>query len=132
MSFLLIIEFTPCLKDPYIVLYNPSIIIFFYIDNFLYISPYLQVQEIATLKKVLNKKYGIKNLGPIFSFLNIKITRDCKARILQILQRLYINKLITKFHLKAILQHLIQISLTPYFKTVPHTEQATDIQQREY
>ena len=30
------------------------------------------------------------------------------------------------------LQHPIRIPLTPYFKVIPHTEQATDAQQREY
>ena len=83
--FFLTIGFISCLEDPCIVFYNSGIIIFFYIDDFLFISPCLQVQEIVTLKKVLNEKYSIKDLGPISSFLNIKITRDCEARILQIL-----------------------------------------------
>ena len=30
------------------------------------------------------------------------------------------------------LQHPIQTPLTPYFKIAPHTEQATDVQRREY
>ena len=79
--FLLTIGFIPCLEDPCIVFYNFGIIIFFYVDDFLFIGPRLQVQEIATLKKVLNEKYGIKDLGLISSFLNIKITRDCEAKI---------------------------------------------------
>ena len=82
ISFLFIIGFIPCLEDPCIVFYNSGIIIFFYVDDFLFIGPCSQAQEIATLKKVLNEKYGIKDLGPISSFLNIKITRDREARIL--------------------------------------------------
>ena len=52
--------------------------------------------------------------------------------MLWISQHLYINKLIAKFYLKAMLQHPIRTPLTPYFKAVLHTEQATNAQQREY
>ena len=52
--------------------------------------------------------------------------------MLWISQRPYIDKLIAKFHLEAMLQHPIRTPLTPYFKAAPHTEQATDAQRREY
>ena len=81
-SFLSTIGFTPCPEDPCIVFHDSGIIIFFYVDDFLFIGPRSQAQEIATLKKVLNEKYGIKDLGPTSSFLNIKITRDREAKML--------------------------------------------------
>ena len=47
-------------------------------------------------------------------------------------QRPYIDKLISKFHLEAMLQHPIRSPLTPNFRATPHEGQATENERREY
>jgi len=112
--------FKSCPDEPCILLHNSGIIIFFYVDDFLLIGPQSRAKDIASLKKALDEKYGIKDLGPTTSFLNIKIRRDESTKQLWMSQRPYIDKLISKFHLEAMLQHPIRSPLTPYFRATPH------------
>ena len=131
-SFLFTKGFKPVPEDPCILLHHSGIIIFFYIDDFLFIGPQSREAEISDLKHSLNKKYGIKDLGPTTSFLNLKITQDREARKLWISQRPYIDKLISKFHLEAMLQYPIKAPLSPTFKAEPHLKQAMNQEQRHY
>ena len=89
------------------LLHDSGLIIFFYVDDFLFIGPRSRAEDIASLKHALDEKYGIKDLGPTTSFLNIKIRRDESTKRLWMSQRPYIDKLISKFHLEVMLQYLI-------------------------
>jgi Reverse transcriptase (RNA-dependent DNA polymerase) len=92
------------------------------------IAPKLWFKEISTLKIALHNKYGIKDLGPATSFLNIKITRDAEARKAWISQETYIDKLISTFHLQAMLAHPIKTPLPRDLGSVPYEGQATESQ----
>jgi Reverse transcriptase (RNA-dependent DNA polymerase) len=111
---------------------STGVFIFFYVDDFLLIAPKHQQAEIDNLKHLLNEKYEIKDYGPATSFLNIVISRDLDNHRLTISQEPYIDKLIQKFHLQAMIQGKISTPLTPGIKLVPHTGQATENQIKEY
>jgi hypothetical protein len=106
--------------------------VFFYVDDFLFIAPRHQQKEIQSLKTLLNEKYGIKDLGPATSFLNIRITRDTNSRTTMIDQRPYIDKLIQKYHLQGMLKYPIHTPLSPSFKPVPHEGSASLNEKKEY
>jgi hypothetical protein len=131
-QFLALKGFKPCPDEPCIMLNDSGLIIFFYVDDFLFIGPRSRADDLASLKRSLHEKYGIKDLGPATSFLNIKITRDESTKRLWVSQRPYIDKLISKFHLEAMLQHPIRTPLSPNYHATPHEGQATENERREY
>jgi hypothetical protein len=116
-KFMLDKGYVPCPDEPCLLInHKTGVMVFFYVDDFLLIAPKQHEKEIEELKKILNDKYGIKDLGPTTSFLNIEVIRDRQARTLWLSQESYINKLITKFNLQSMLAHQIHTPLTPGFK----------------
>jgi hypothetical protein len=79
-----------------------GVMVFFYVDDFLLLAPPARQKDIDDLKATLHKKYRIKDLGPIKSFLNISIKRDIPALKAWISQEAYIDKLITEFKLESL------------------------------
>ena len=66
--------FKPCPDEPCIFINEDSgLIIFFYVDDFLFIGPRSRAGDVASLKHALDKKYGIKDLGQPQAFSTSKL-----------------------------------------------------------
>lgn len=132
-SFLQSKGYQSCSEEPCLLINKDTgVIVFFYVDDFLLLGPPHQLKEINAIKTALHSKYGIKDLGPATSFLNIKITRDIESRKAWISQEAYIDKLISTFQLQAMLAHPIRTPLPRDFKPTPHEKQATESQIQGY
>ena len=56
------------------------------------------VAHIKRFKEEINKKYKITDLGPVYSLLGIKVTRDLIEKTISLSQQAYIEAIITKFN----------------------------------
>jgi hypothetical protein len=85
--------FSPLISDES-AYYNKDLNIFVisYVDDFLLFGPSLP--QIEDIKKQLEKRFEIKDLGPVSFFLGIQIERDRKQRIIRINQSTYLSKLL--------------------------------------
>jgi hypothetical protein len=97
---LISLGFTPC-DDELCLLINrdTSVIVFFYVDDFLIAAPKDKRTYVDQLKAKLDLSYGIRDFGPARHFLNVRIVRDRPQRRLWLLQDEYISKIAEKFHL---------------------------------
>jgi len=73
------------------------IIIFFYVDDILVLSPQSAYEDSQTVIQQLQRTYEVRNLGQAEWFLNLRITRDRSTRTLWICQDRYIEKIAEKF-----------------------------------
>lgn len=132
-KFLISLGYESCSDEPCLVInHQNGIMIFFYVDDFLLIGPPSKLQEIKQLKLSLHNRYGIKDLGPTSTFLNISIQRDESQHTLWFSQKAYINKLINDFQLQAMLATPIHTPFTPGFKPQPNKNQATQAEKMAY
>jgi hypothetical protein len=56
------------------------------------------VALIKRFKEEMNKKYKITDLGPVYSLLGIKVTRDLVEKTISLSQQAYIKAIITKYN----------------------------------
>ena len=56
------------------------------------------VAHIKRFKEEINKKYKITDLGPVYSLLGIKVTRNLIEKTISLSQQAYIEAIITKFN----------------------------------
>ena len=56
------------------------------------------IAHIKRFKEEINKKYKITDLGPVYSLLGIKVTRDLIEKTISLSQQAYIEAIITKFN----------------------------------
>ena len=75
------------------------IIIFFYVDDILFLNPKQSAEHAQNVIKELQEHYEIRDLGEAKWFLNIRITRRRYERKLWISQDAYIDKIATRFGL---------------------------------
>jgi hypothetical protein len=79
---------------------NNWLILFFYVDDIMTICMRENVNRMRFFEKSLMKRFEIKILNELKWFLKIKIIRDRANRKIWLCQNSYINKIMTKFHLK--------------------------------
>jgi hypothetical protein len=73
---------------------------FFYVDDIMTICIKENVNRMRFFENSLMKRFEMKILSELKWFLEIKITRDRANRKIWLCQNSYINKIVTKFHLK--------------------------------
>lgn len=55
--------------------------------------------EIITIVKIkLIKVFKMVNMGPISFYLNLKLDKNCQKRTIKLLQLVYIQNILTKYH----------------------------------
>jgi hypothetical protein len=79
---------------------NNWLILFFYVDEIMTICMKKNVNRMRFFEKSLMKRFEMRILNELKWFLRIKIIRDRANRKIWLCQNLYINKIVTKFHLK--------------------------------
>ena len=67
-----------------------------YVDDLLIIGP-KNSSQIGKLKKVLNKRFEMTDLGPCNHYLGMAVTRDRANRTLHLSQKTYIEKVLARF-----------------------------------
>ena len=77
---------------------NTEMILILYFDDLLLLGE--DQSKIEDVKHQLGKLYQMKDLGPISSYLGIRITRDCKRQIIWIDQQVYIKNALKRFRLQ--------------------------------
>ena len=75
------------------------------------------VALIKQFKEEMNKKYKITNLGPVYSLLGIKVTRDLVEKTISLSQQAYVEAIITKFNFDN-----LKPSSTPMDPSAPLTK----------
>ncbi|PSS18574.1 hypothetical protein M430DRAFT_101958, partial [Amorphotheca resinae ATCC 22711] len=71
------------------------LIVITYIDDFLLVS--LKEKELTNLKVVLQSAFKIKDLGPYYYFIGVRIVRNRANRIISLIQDAYVNKVLKRF-----------------------------------
>jgi hypothetical protein len=79
---------------------NDWLILFFYVDDIMTICMRENVNRMRFFEKSLMKRFEMRILSELKWFLEIRITRDRANRKIWLCQDSYINKIVTKFHLK--------------------------------
>ena len=75
-----------------------DMILILYVDNLLLLGQ--DLSKIDDVKCQLGELYQMKDLGPASSYLGIRITRDCKKRVISIDQQAYIENALKRFELQ--------------------------------
>ena len=75
------------------------------------------VALIKRFKEEMNKKYKITDLGPVYSLLGIKVTRDLVEKTISLSQQAYVKAIITKFNFDD-----LKPSATPMDPSAPLTK----------
>ena len=80
---------------------NEFMVLFFFVDDIAVIYDRRHIQKVEEFQYRFFQAYEMRYLGEIQWFLGIRIARDRKSRRLSLCQDSYINKLISKFHVKT-------------------------------
>lgn len=72
-----------------------QVILVLYVDDVLVVSPSEEI--VLEVKQALSKEFEMTDLGPVKSFLGMKIVRDADKKILRISQRSYLESLLVRF-----------------------------------
>jgi len=75
---------------------NNYIILGLYVDDILIVGA--NMAEIDRLKKQLSENFEMKDLGPAKQILSMRISRDRSEGILNLSQKKYIEKLLSRFN----------------------------------
>ncbi len=79
---------------------NDWLILFFYVDDIMTICMRENANRMRFFEKSLMKRFEMRVLSELKWFLEIRIIRDRVNRKIWLCQNSYINKIVTKFHLK--------------------------------
>jgi hypothetical protein len=79
---------------------NDWLILFFYVDDIVTVCIKENVDRMRFFEKSLMKRFEMRILSELKWFLRIRITRNRANRKIWSCQNSYINKIVTKFHLK--------------------------------
>ena len=90
--------FKPVLEEK-CILTNGRIILFFYVDDIVILSPKEYRKEADEIVRKLMEKYEIRDLGDLTWFLNMRVTRDRPNRKVWITLDAYIDKIVKQFNL---------------------------------
>ena len=69
-------------------------IVIIYVDNTLIISP--KLTTVKQIKREIGKKWKMEEGSNVSHFLGIKISRDCKAKTMDLMQTSYVKQLLNK------------------------------------
>lgn len=78
---------------------NGRILIFFYVDDIAVLNRTEDIEHANEVRKALNEKYQLRDLGELQWFLKIRVIRDRKARKIWLCQDTYIKKMVNKYNL---------------------------------
>ncbi|CEL99583.1 unnamed protein product [Vitrella brassicaformis CCMP3155] len=90
--------FEQCLCDPCIFIHRPTDLwVVFVVDDILYAPMSGRDADADWFRELLNREYGIKDLGKADVFVGIKIERDPLTGEMKLSQRAYIEKILKRF-----------------------------------
>ena len=96
--------FTACISDPCIFFKRSKtgrlIVLFLFVDDMQVAFDKVDANEYEQLHTALKARFNITNLGESKFMLGMRITRDRRARTIQLDQELYITKALEKFGLQ--------------------------------
>jgi hypothetical protein len=75
------------------------ILLLFYVDNILLFNNKKLLIRALDLIKTISKRYELEDIGPVKSFLGIRVIKDRAARTITLLYNIYINKVTKHFNL---------------------------------
>jgi len=127
--------FNHCPDEPCILINKETeVILFLYVDDLLVIVRQECTSQLQQFKTAVNSKYGIKDLGEVTSFLNIRILRDTKAKRLWICQDGYIDKICAKFGIDGSMRTALTPLISSYhahsFEGKATIQQVTEMQEK--
>ncbi|SYW81632.1 uncharacterized protein UHO2_00156 [Ustilago hordei] len=100
-------------------------IVIIYVDDTLIISP--KLTTVKQIKREIGKKWKMEEGGNISHFLRIKISRDCKAKTMDLMQTSYVKQLLNEHLDKCRRKSSIPL------QDIPVPETTTSIaEQKEY
>jgi hypothetical protein len=74
-----------------------GLIVITYVDDFLLVG--LKGKELANLKAALQNAFKIKDLGPCYYFVGVRIVRNRGNRTISLIQDAYVNKVLKRFRI---------------------------------
>jgi hypothetical protein len=86
----------PCLYS------NEHLVVFFYVDDIVVMCKKQDKHKLHEFKRQLSKKYDVRCLGDLQSFLGVRIVRDREQRKIWLLLDSYINKVVKKYGLEPV------------------------------
>ena len=95
-DFLIELGFQPLTSNNSVFIKN-DMFIAVYVDDLLIFGP--NIKDIQQIKNLLSTRFSISNLGPVAYYLGMKVTRDRKARRIQLHQQSYLEDRIRKMGL---------------------------------
>jgi hypothetical protein len=72
-----------------------GLIVTTYVDDFLLVG--LKGKELTKLKSALQNAFEIKDLGPCYYFIGVRIVRNRENRTISLVQDAYVNKVLKRF-----------------------------------
>ncbi len=92
INYLIFVGFQRLEKDHCVFIHETGIIIAIYVDHLLIQGP--DINQINYLKEEFRRRFQMKNLGALFWYLGMEVTRDRANQTLYINQSMYTNRIL--------------------------------------
>ena len=105
-------EKSPCDDALFVkVTADVPVFVLVYVDDLLLVSP--QMQFLQDVKEALSRKYSMKDLGPVNTYLGIQVKRDLEGGWLEIGQEKYVRSLECRFSQELVSTRKVTTPLAP-------------------